>query len=85
MRRGQRHYSRRTCILKTLAQHWVSLNIREYDKAFGRQTLGSFQCLHRVGEEIARVGMDFEFDEIGAESLAGKFGRQYGLFGIPYT
>ena len=51
-----------TEIFQTLGKNGVGLDIGQDDKTFLNQDLGGLQGFHRVGEQILRVGSDFQLD-----------------------
>ena len=68
-----------------LAQSRVCLTVGEHDEAQLDQLFRSFQSLHRVGQKVARVGMNLELEPIGAEGLAGHLGGKDGFFCVAYS
>ena len=68
-----------------LAERRVGLAIRENDETQLHQFFRSLEGLHGVGEQIAGVGMDFEFQPVGAEGFAGHLCGKHRFFGIAHS
>ena len=81
----QRHHGSGSSLFQMLAECGVGLTIRQYDKAQFDQLLRGLEGLDRVGEEVAWVGVNLQFEPVGAEGLACHLGSKDSLFGCAYT
>ena len=82
---SQRHYRSRTSLLKMLAKCRVGLTIRQHYETKLHQLLGSLERLNRVGQQIARIGMNLQFQPVSAECFASHLGCKHSLLGIAHT
>ena len=82
---AKRHHGSGACLLQSLAQDRISLAIGQHDEAQLHQFLRRFQRFNRVGQQVARIGMDLQFQPVGAESLAGHLCGEDRLLGVAHT
>ena len=82
---SQRHDCGRSGFFQMFAKRRVGLTIRQYDKAQLHQLLRGLQGLRGIGQQITRVGMNFQLQPIRTECLACHLGGEHGFFGIPDT
>ena len=78
---AERHDGRRSRFLKALGQHGVGVNVGKDREPLGYQKLGGLEGLNRIGEEVARVGMNLELHPLGEPGGLGEAGKSDGLLG----
>ncbi len=54
-------------------------------ESLGGELLGGFQCLDRIGQQVFRVGMNLQLEEVGMENFTREVGCEYCLFGVAHT
>ncbi len=69
-------------ILEALSENGVGVDVGEDDEIFFDEDFGGFEGFNRVGEEVIRVGVDFEFYPIGEAGGPGEAGEADGFFGV---
>ena len=82
---GERHHSGCSCLFEVLAECGVCLAIWQYHEAHLHEFLRCLQCLYRVWQQIAWVGVDLELQPVGAECLACHLCREDCLFSIAHA
>ena len=75
----------RTCFLKSFAKHRVCLAIWQYHKSKFHQLFSRFQCFDRVGQQIARIWVDFKFQPVCAKCLTAHLGCKHGFLCVAHT
>jgi hypothetical protein len=68
--------------LKAAGEHGVGVDIRQHDEAFFDENFGSLQGLDGVGQKVAGIGMDFEFDPVWHASGDGETGEAHSFLGV---
>ena len=84
-RRSERHHCRRAHVFQPFAEHRVGLDVRQHPEAEFGEFFGGLQRFYRVGEQIFRVGVDFELYEVCAEAVARQLSRQHRLVGVAHA
>ena len=77
---SQRHHRSGSGFFQTLAEGRVGLAVGQYHETEFHEFFRSLQGLGRVGQQVARVGMDFQFQPVGAEGFAGHLCGEHGFF-----
>lgn len=82
---SQRHYRGGSRFFQLFAKHRICLAIGEHDESEFHQFFSRFQGLHRVGQQIARVGMNLQFQPVGSESLACHLCGKHRFLRVAYA
>ena len=83
-RGAQRHDAGRAYLFEPFAQYRVGVDVRHHDEAVFYELFGRGQRFDRVGQQVARIGMDFEFDPVRPERFARHLRGENRFFGIAY-
>ena len=78
-RRTKGHHRGTTDLLEAEGQDRVVGRVGQDHKSVLGELFGRLQQLHGVGQQRAIVPDDLELDPVGAEGLAGQFGREHRL------
>ena len=71
--------------LELLACHGVGLHVGQHLETEFHQLFRRLEGFAGVGKQVLRVGVDFQFQPLGAEGGAVHLGGEHGLFGIAHT
>lgn len=63
--RSQGHDRGGSGFLKSFGQNGIGIDIGEHHETFLHQLLGGLEGFDGIGKEVARIGMDLEFDPLG--------------------
>ena len=63
--RTERHDRGRTGVFETLGQNGIGVDVGKHGETFGGEDLRGAESFDRIGQEILRVGVDFEFHPLG--------------------
>ena len=80
--RAERHDGGGADILEALGQDGIGVDVGEDDEAFGGQDFGGLEGLDRVRQQVARIGVDFEFHPFRQPGGGGEPGKADGLVGV---
>ena len=72
-------------VLEAAGEDGVGVDVGEDDETFFDEDFGGFEGFDGVWQEIAGVGMDFEFDPVGHAGGDGESGEADGFFGVHGT
>src|SRR5438045_4803942 len=61
-RRPKRHHRGRADVLQTFREHGIGVDVRKNSEPFLHQNFRRRECLNRIGQQVARVWMNLEFD-----------------------
>ena len=78
----ERHDGGSAGFFELFAKDRIGVTIRKHDEAAFNKFARGEERLDRVGHEILRVGVDFEFQPVGVEGVAGEFGGEDGFLGV---
>ena len=67
------------------AQHRVGVNVgQDHEPTLG-QRFGGGQGFDGIGHQVLGIGMDFQLEPVGLQSLARKLGGQNGLVAVAHA
>ena len=69
-------------VLEAAGEDGVGVDIWEDDETFVDEDFGGFEGFDGIWQEVAGVGMDFEFDPVGHAGGDGESGEADGFFGV---
>ncbi len=61
------------------------MDVRQHHEAEFGEFFGGLQRFYRVGEQIFRVGVDFELYEVCAEAVARELCSEHRLVGVAHA
>ena len=79
-RRAEGHDGRDADVLEAFGKDGIGVDVRQDGELFFDEEFGGFKGFDRVGQEIAGVGMNFEFDPFGKARGSGEARKAHGFF-----
>ena len=81
-RRTERHHRRRANVLQSFRQHRIGIDVGQDGESFLHQNLRGRERLDRIGQQIARVGMNLELDPRWQSGAGGEPRESHRVIGI---